>query len=224
VGAKPVCSTVFCERQATARSSALLPLQADGLAEVLSVLASAINLYSAVMMLATSDSVRIWSVLPADLLSAILWLVDSLCYCRAWQTSLPDLSVGVRRWWRPASAWYWANVLNVVASLAFVVVAVVAMSVVAAGGEGGKIVIEQRSTFVIGDVMYLLCALVCQSAWQLDRKALAAASSDNDAAALRRADGDEKGHCGDARHSCVHSESTEDASAVVPSRGAVMIR
>jgi hypothetical protein len=101
---------------------------------------------------------------------------------------------------------------------------VVAMSVVAAGGEGGMIVIEQRSTFVIGDVMYLLCALVCQWAWQLDRKALAAASSDNDAPALRRADGDEKGHCGDARHSSVHCESTEDASAVVPSRGAVMIR
>ena len=173
LGAEPICSTVFCERMVGANRGSLLPLQADGIAEMLNVLASTVSMYSALVTLAVTDDNWTENVLSADLLSSIIWLVDSFCYFRAWQTSLPEIETGLKRFWRPTSAWYWANILNCAASVVYVVVAAVALST--AGERRDEVVMEQRAMFALGDVLYLLCALMCHWAWQLDGRASAVA-------------------------------------------------
>ena len=162
-------SGVFCEHQTVARTKgALLPLTVYGTAELLNVLASLTSVCSAMLLLSSTTDDTFAASVTIDLLSATLWLIDSLAYFRAWQLSASSLLGGV--WWQPASMWWWANVLNVGGSLAYVCVAVMAWMGVWVDGAGMEIAVEQSAAYVLGDVLYVLCALVCQWAWQLDRK------------------------------------------------------
>ena len=171
IGPGPLYSSVFRERQDIVQpTGTLLPLTIDGVAELVNVLASLTSVCSALLMLAPTSDSTFHAIMSIDLISATLWLLDSLCYCRAWQLSAQCATSDSRCWWRPQSIWWWSNVLNVGASLVYVAVAVMGWMVVWVGGRGMEVVVEQRAAFVVGDVLYLLCAVVCQWAWLLDRK------------------------------------------------------
>ena len=170
-------STVFCEHQTStsvrsAESKSSIVLRADAMAELLNVVASVVNVVSSCIMFADrSTDGWIRGMVWCDLLSATIWLIDSLCYFRAWQVSLSDDILARKCWWRPASTWYWANVLNMGASIVYLLIAFVAWlkTIDNTDGDALEILMEQRAAFIIGDVLYLLCALACVRSWQLDR-------------------------------------------------------
>lgn len=170
--------------------SSLLPLHASGLGEVINIVAATIALASAVLPFFSSyltapalphrravDSTPKYQLI-LDNASMFLWLIDSFVYLYAWKHSLKYHYPGARdSYFQPLHAYFWANLLNVAASGVYVLSVVYGFVWTHSERvwldddreQRRHVMRVQRTLALGGDVLYLVCALVMEVAWYVDR-------------------------------------------------------
>ena len=170
--------------------SALLPLRSAGLGELVNIVASLVALTSAILPFFSS-----YLTVPAqpprhdmnltpkyqlilDNGSMLLWFIDSLIYMHAWRHSLPSHYPGIKpSYFQPLHAYFWANLLNVLASGVYVVSVLYGFVYTHSESEWRdedrlvrrQVMQMQRTLALGGDVLYLVCALLMEAAWYSDK-------------------------------------------------------
>ena len=170
--------------------SSLLPLRSAGLGELVNIAASLVALASAILpffsfYLTTPARPKHPAVnltpkyqLFLDNGSMLLWFVDSLLYCHAWRASLPSHYPRIKpSYFQPLHVYFWANLLNVLASGVYMVSVVYGFWWTHSEREWRdedrmlrrQVQQMQRTLALGGDVLYLICALVMEAAWYKDK-------------------------------------------------------
>ena len=170
--------------------SALLPLRSAGLGELVNIAASLIALTSAILPFFSSylnapahpprppvNLTAKWQ-LCFDNGSMLLWFIDSLIYMHAWRHSLPSHYPGIKpSYFQPLHVYFWANLLNILASGVYMVSVVYGFWWTHSEREWRdedrvmrRQVMQMQRTFALGgDVLYLVCALLMEAAWYRDK-------------------------------------------------------